>query len=157
MLKHLLVGTLTLSSLALAYPPVHGAVPVAPPPPRQGPVVAPPPPQGAIRFDDRRFDDRRFDDRRRASELLRAFDDAAARRDVRAIRHVDRQFDLFLQQELREARRTRGGRGVLHRLNRIESELQRLQGRLNPRSINARRDLYVELVRLADGRVGRRF
>lgn len=148
MLKHLLVGTLTVSSLALAYPPVHGAMPVAPPPPpRQGPIAAPPPPIGAIRYDD---------DTRRGHELLRAFDEAAARRDVRAIGHVDRQFRFFLEQEQREARMTRVGRGVMKRLNRLESELARVQGRMNPRAVNARRGLYVELVQLADGRVGNR-
>jgi hypothetical protein len=124
-------------------------VPVAPPPPpRQGPIAAPPPPQGAIRFDN---------DTRQASRLLREFDEATARRDVRAIAHVDRQFGAFLQQELREARMERGGRGLSNRLNRIDSELLRLQGRMNRRALDARRDLYVELVRLADGRSGRRF
>jgi hypothetical protein len=145
-LKHLLVGALTLSSLAFAYPPVHGAAPVAPPPPRVAPIAVPPPPQGAIRYDN---------DTRRASELLRAFDDATARRDLRTLAHVDRQFGAFLQQELREARMDRGGRGVLKRLNRIDSELARLQGRMNPRTLSAKRALYVELVQLADGRPGR--
>lgn len=149
-LKYLLVGALTLSSLAFAQPPMHGAVPVGPP---------------SVRYDGSRFDDdTRFgndirfdDDTRRASELLRAFDEAAARRDVRALGHIERRFSFFLDQEQREARMSRTGRGMLHRLNRIESELERLQGRMKPRALSARRDLYAELVRLADGRVGRRF
>lgn len=148
MLKHFLIGTLTVSSLALAYPPVHGATPLAPPPPpRQMPVAAPPPPVNAIRFDDTR----------RANVLLRSFDDAMARHDVRAMRSVDAQFGAFLQSELREARVQRGNRNVVYRLTRIESELARLGNRMNPRTLNAKRDLYVELTQLADAHPNRRY
>ena len=140
MLKHLLVGAFTLSSLAFAAPPMHGAVPLPPPPPaaRHAP----------IRMDD---------DTRQATALLRAFDDATSRRDVRAIRVVDMQFGAFLQSELREARVQRGNRNTVYRLTRIESELARLQGRINPRALSAKRDLYVELTRLADTHPGRRY
>ena len=140
MLKHLLVGAFTLSSLAFAAPPMHGAVPLPPPPPaaRHAP----------IRMDD---------DTRQATALLRAFDDATSRRDVRAIRAVDMQFGAFLQSELREARVQRGNRNTVYRLTRIESELARLQGRINPRALSAKRDLYVELTRLADTHPGRRY
>jgi hypothetical protein len=99
----------------------------------------------------------RYDDTRQANQLLRAFDDATARHDVRAIRAIDRQFGAFLQQELREARVQRGQRGTMYRLTRIESELARLEGRINPRALSAKRDLYVELTQLADAHPNRRY
>jgi hypothetical protein len=98
-----------------------------------------------------------MDDTRQATALLRAFDDATSRRDVRAIRAVDMQFGAFLQSELREARVQRGHRNTVYRLTRIESELARLQGRINPRALSAKRDLYVELTQLADAHPGRRY
>ena len=139
MLKHLLVGAFTLSSLAFAAPPMHGAVPLPPPPPaaRHAPI--------------------RMAATRPAPARQRAVDDATSRRDVRAIRAVDLQFGAFLQSELREARVQRGNRNTAYRLTRIESELARLGNRMNPRALSAKRDLYVELTQLADAHPNRRY
>ncbi len=131
MLKHLLVAALSVSALAMAAPPMHGAVPQ---------------PQARRQFDDGRVD------ARRVSQLLRDFDAATARRDRRAVASIDRQFSFYLQDELREVQ----GQGKVRRLTSISGDLARIQGRTDPRSQRARRELYVELVELAQ-RGPRRF
>jgi hypothetical protein len=73
---------------------------------------------------------------------------------------VARQFDEYLAQALREARRDAHGdpraRRTVDQLSRIAARLDRLQGR-GRGAAQERRDLYAELVRLAerDGRGGR--
>lgn len=145
MLKHLLIGTLAFSSLALAVP---RRLPPPPPPPSHAavPIVAPAPQfnrgQGAQR-------EERLE-ARRAEQLLRDFDAAVARRDRRAVDFIDRQFSGVLDQELREARRDhRGSRGQVARLSAIASDLNRLQGHMDRRSLTARRGLYAEVARIA--------
>jgi hypothetical protein len=123
MLKHLLVGSLALSSLALARPETR----------RPDDRV-----EARVELRDERFGrgDRR-DERRedrlevRARQLLRAFDEAVARRDVRALRSIDAQFERLIE---------RSGRRDLER------QLARLQGRMGYRALSARRGLYTELL-----------
>jgi hypothetical protein len=133
MLKHLIVAALAVSSLAVAAPPVHGAMPLQQS--RPG----------------RQFDDGRAD-ARRVTQLLREFDSASAQRDRRALSSNERQFSLYVQDELHEVR----GQGNQRRLTSISSDLARLQGRMDRRSLRAKRELYVELMELAH-RGARRF
>ncbi|MFZ5441785.1 MAG: hypothetical protein ACOZQL_17410 [Myxococcota bacterium] len=135
MLKHLLVGAFTLSSLAFAGP--HGAAPVAPA-------------AGAPSFFEGRSDREQRDDRRdlrKAERLLAAFDDALARRDGRALSEVERRFERYLADERAEAR---FDRRLSRRLDELDFRLQRLSGRMHPRALVERREVYVKLVRLAE-------
>lgn len=151
MLKHLLVATLAVSSLAMAGPAFHPAVPLpSPPAPRTVSRPVPPPPPPVVRQSNERRPDALV-----GNQLLRDFDAASARRDARALSAVDHQFDRYLAQALREA----GGARKSNQLMAISSKLSRLQGRFDPRSLRARRSLYVDLVQLTlqDQHGGHRF
>jgi len=144
MLKHLLVGSLALSTIALAGPraplPSHG--------------VPPPPPKVERHVDN---------DDARALQLLRAYDAASARRDVRAMQALSRQFGALLATELREARQDARfnprARATLQQLARIQKKLERLPER-GRGTMQERRNLYAELVKVAQrddfGGFGRR-
>lgn len=161
MLKHLLVGAVGLSSLALADSRRHEAVPV-PPPPRPAvvmpAVVVPPPPVMAVApmHDDRRENrDDRFDVRA-ANALLRQFDFAVASRDERALRHIDARFADLISQELAELRG--GGRGRFDREDRrtaeqlvsLQRQLERLQGRVGRFALNQKRNLFAQVAAIAE-------
>lgn len=133
MLKHLLVGSLALSSIALAGPPAplpsHGA--------------RPPPPTVERRVDR---------DDARALQLLRTYDAAVTRRDLRAMAEVSRQLDALLAKEIREAKHVARvdprARQTLKALTRIEQKLERLPAR-GRGTVLERRNLYAELVKVA--------
>lgn len=144
MLKHLLVGSLALSTIALAGPPA----------PRPSHGAPPPPPRVERRVDN---------DDARAMQLLRAYDAASARRDVRALMGLGKQFDALLAREIREARQDARfnprARETLQRLARIQKKLDRLPER-GRGTMRERRNLYAELVKVAQrdefGGFGRR-
>lgn len=157
MLKHLLVGAVGLSSLALADSRRHEAMPVAPPPMPAVvmPAVVPPPPVTAVapQRDDRRDD--RFDVRA-ANQLLREFDFAVAARDERALRRLDARFADFISQELAELRvsgRGRFGRDdrrTAEQLVMLQRQLDRLQGRVDRFALNQKRNLFNEAAAIAE-------
>lgn len=158
MLKHLLVGAVGLSSLALADSRRHEARPVAPPPMPavvMPAVVPPPPPVTAVAplRDDRRDD--RFDVRT-ANQLLREFDFAVATRDERALRRLDARFADFISQELAELRvsgRGRSGRDdrrTAEQLVMLQRQLDRLQGRVDRFALNQKRNLFNEAAAIAE-------
>lgn len=153
MLKHLFVGVVGLSSLAFANPYRHPAVPAQmpapvmavpavqqplPPPPAFGPPV-----RGDLENRDDRFDVRR------ANMLLREFDLAVARRDVRALRNVEARFENFLDQELAEARFSRDRR-IAQSVMTVQRQLSRLTGRIDPHALNQKRSLYSRAVAIAE-------
>lgn len=165
MLKPMLVGAFALSSLALAAP--------APAAHQARPVVVPPPPPAAVvhdaRNDQRQLSDDRFD-ALQATQLLRDFDVAANRRDARAMRNVDAQFNLFLSQEVREARvelaqaqreyrrdgyNRRDGNDTLRaqrtldQLVGLQRQMVRLTGRVDRWSVSQKRDLYRQAATIA--------
>lgn len=164
MLKHLFVGAVLVSSVALAGPGSYSAAPLSPAPPpgsavRHGPAPGMGP---SSRVDDRL-------DARRASQLLEQFEMAAAQRDRRAMRRVDAQFQAFVDQELAEARRelARGQRGFSHgrsgrrasafdarrdvyELENLQRQLDRVAGRVDRRSVYEKRTLYAQARTLAE-------
>lgn len=169
MLKHLLVGAVGLSSLALADNRYHPAAPAMPPAP--APVVAvaafplPPPPvvtapapmvMPAVRNDERgeRRDDRL--DVLAARSLLREFDLAVSFNDYRALRRLDRQLSAFLNDEVTEAYRECGGRvdrddrHLVERVNRLQGQLWRLSGRLDRFALDQKRSIFVQAIDLAE-------
>lgn len=151
MLKHLFVGAVGLSSLAFANPYRHQAVPVQQPVPVMAvPAVQQvPPPAFGPRVEDSREDrDDRFDVRR-ANMLLREFDLAIARRDVRALRRVEARFENFLDQELAEARFSRDRR-IAQNVMTVQRQLSRLTGRIDPHALNQKRSLYSRAVAIAE-------
>lgn len=164
MLKHLLVGAVGLSSLALADSRRHEAVPVPPPPVTAVvmPAVLPPPPVMNVppMRDDRREDrrenrDDRFDVRT-ANVLLREFDFAVASRDERSLRRIDARFADFISQELAELRV--GGRGRFGRDDRrtveqlvsLQRHLDRLQGRVDRFALIQKRNLFSQAAAIAE-------
>lgn len=160
MLKHLLVGAVGLSSLALADSRRHEAEPV-PPPPRPGvvmPAVVPPPPMMAVASmrDGRREtrDDRL--DVRTANVLLREFDFAVASRDERALRRIDARFADFISEELAELRVGRRGRvdreerRTFEQLVGLQQQLDRLQGRVGRFALNQKRIVFSQVAAIAE-------
>jgi len=149
MLKHILVAALTLSSLAMAGPAMNAPRPVTPPAPRASwPVPAHP----AVRpMNDDRLD------ALRARQLLAQFDIALKRHDFRDVQAVDLQFGRYLASEIEEARRElrfehgrdRSSARELSRLESLSSQLASLQGRMSPRGVSARRQIYAGLAGLA--------
>ena len=161
MLKHLLVGAVGLSSLALADSRRHEAVPV-PPPPRPAvvmpAVVVPPPPVMAVapmRDDRRQNRDDRFDVRT-ANMLLREFDFAVASRDERSLRRIDARFADFISQELAELRVGRRGRfdrddrRTVEQLVSLQRHLDRLQGRVDRFALIQKRNLFSQAASIAE-------
>lgn len=153
MLKHLFVGVVGLSSLALSNPYRHPAVPVQMTPPVMAvPAVQqplpPPPAFGPPVREDLENRDDRFDVRR-ANMLLREFDLAVARRDVRGLRRVEARFENFLDQELAEARFSRDRRIAQNVMN-VQRQLSRLTGRIDPHALNQKRSLYSRAVAIAE-------
>lgn len=161
MLKHLLVGAVGLSSLALADSRRHEAVPV-PPPPRPAvvmpAVVVPPPPVMAVapmRDDRRENRDDRFDVRT-ADALLRQFDFAVASRDERALRSMDARFADFIRQELAELRVEgrrrfdREDRRTVEQLVGLQRQLERLRGRVDRFALNQKRSLFSQAAAIAE-------
>lgn len=150
MFKKLLVGAaLTVSSFAFAGP-MHGAAPVRVPPP--APVM-----HGGgngVRGD--------VFDVQQGHALLRSYDHAAARRDMRALVNLDGQIANFINAELNESRREgrfdRRENGTTRQLTNLQNKLSRLYGRFDVRSVNTRRSLLAEAVNIAerDLRGGRR-
>jgi hypothetical protein len=143
MLKHLLVGAVFSSSVALA-----GTGYQSPPPPpgmamHQGP-------QGNSKADDRI-------DAMRASRLLSEFEAAAAGHDRRAMASVDARFQEFVNQEIAEVRmergrnRWRGGetQRTVNQLEDLQRQVARLAGRVDRRSVNQKRTLYTQANSLA--------
>ncbi len=127
-MKTLLVAAaLSISSLAFAGP-MHGARPVAPVAQRQ----------------DLRGD--RFDVAQ-GRRLLRDFDNASARRDVRGLRVVDQQFASFINEELNEAR---SDRTTTRQLLNLQTQLTRLSGRFDARALQAKRQVYENAVNIAE-------
>ncbi|MDP3236092.1 MAG: hypothetical protein Q8N26_25110 [Myxococcales bacterium] len=155
MLKHLFVGAVGLSSLAFANPYRHPAVPVHQPAPviavpavRPPPPPPPPPAFGLRRQDAQENRDDRFDVRR-AHMLMREFELAVARRDVRALRNVEARFENFLDQELAEARFSRDRRIAQNVMN-VQRQLSRLTGRIDPHALTQKRGLYSRAVAIAE-------
>ncbi len=153
MLKHLFVGAVGLSSLAFANPYRHPAVPVHQPAPVIAvPAVRPPPPPpqafGPRMQDAQENRDDRFDVRR-ANMLMREFDMAMARRDVRELRNIEARFENFLDQELAEARFSRDRRIAQNVMN-VQRQLSRLTGRIDPHALNQKRGLYSRAVAIAE-------
>lgn len=160
MLKHLLVGAVGLSSLALADSRGHEAVPV-PPPPMPAvvmPAVVPPPPALAVtsaRDDRRERRDDRFDVRV-ANTLLREFDFAVASRDERALRRLDARFADFITQELAELRIGHRGRvdhadrRTFEQLLGLQRQLDRLQGRVDRFALNQKRSVFSQAAAIAE-------
>lgn len=136
MLKHMLVGAFAISSLALAAP--HGARPAQNP--------------NQMNNNGGRADDR-FD-AARANTLLRDYDFAISSRDMNRARNVEFQFSALINQELnesrREARGNRNERNEVGRLYGIQSQLSRLQGRMDRRATRERRELFAQVVQLAN-------
>ena len=104
----------------------------------------------------------------RATQLLRAFDEAAYRRDHRALRDIDSQFNVFIGQEVFEARaelaqaqRGRGGYGrhdrrevlreqrTLDQLLNLQLQLGSLHGRNGRFGVEQKRALYEQAVFIA--------
>lgn len=162
MLKHLFVGAVLMSSVAMAGNGYHegtAASPTLPPsgrPMMQGPGYGPAPTSQA--------DDRI--DAMRAARLLNDFEAAAMRRDRREMASVDARFQGFLDQELAEARaelyqsRGRHGRGHgwgrsfdarrdVQQLEALQRELAGLFGRVDRRAVNQKRTLYTQASALA--------
>ncbi|MBL8941332.1 MAG: hypothetical protein JNM69_42695 [Archangium sp.] len=156
MLKHLLVGAVGLSSLALADGRRHEAVPVptAPMPAVVMPAAPPPPVTVVAPMREERRDDR-FDVRT-ANRLLREFDFAVASRDERALRRLDARFAEFISQELAELRV--GGRGRFDRSDRrtveqllsLQRQLDRLQGRVDRFALNQKRSVFSQAAAIAE-------
>lgn len=158
MLKHLLVGAVGLSSLALADSRRHQAVPVPPPPaPVVMTAVVPPPPVTSpfVREDRRERLDDRFDVRT-ANVLLREFDIAVATRDERALRFIDARMAEFIGQELAEARLERRGRfdreerRTIEQLVGLRRQLDRLQGRVDRFALAQKRSVYSQAAEIAE-------
>ncbi len=146
MFKKLLVGAaLTVSSLSFAGP-MHRARPVTPPPPpRTSPM-----PRNEVASD--RFD---VEQGRR---LLRSYDFAMSRRDVRTLSSLDPQIANFINAELAESRREarfdrgrerREERTATRQLTNLQNKLSRLYGRYDARAVNEKRRLLQDAVDIA--------
>lgn len=167
MLKHLLVGAVGLSSLALADGRTHQAGPVAMPPPPVATVATyplPPPPPvmvnapppvvlPAVRDDDRREDRNDRLDVFAARALLREYDVAVASNDFRALRRLDFRLAAFLNDELAEARfqeRGRQSRREAERVMELQRQLSRLQGRVDRFALMQKRSVFTQAIDLAE-------
>lgn len=153
MFKNLLVGAaLTVSSFAFAGP-MHGAAPVA-----QAPMRVPPPPANPVAYGNTyevRGD--RFDVQQGYS-LLRSYDAASARRDMRTLSMLDGQIANFINAELAESRREgrfdrrerREENATARQLTNLQNKLSRLYGRFDVRSVNTKRALLSDAVNIAE-------
>jgi hypothetical protein len=159
MLKHLLVGAVLTSSVALAgngHPAGSAGSPTLPPAGR----AMMPGPASSSTADDRI-------DAMRAAQLLRDFESAAARRDRREMARVDARLQGFVDQELAEARRElatsqrgRPGRGNgrnksldarrdVHQLEALQRQFAGLFGRVDRQAVSQKRTLYQQARTLA--------
>ncbi len=175
MLKHLLVGAVGLSSLALADGRTHQGRDERPSPPvvvvpAPAPLVTPPAPLPAVVYggqampygsvpppppmqQERGFDGRGgrmgdLGDVREVNALLADFERAVAMRDGRSLRGLEFRFDAFIGQELAECSHGRFDRSAARLMN-VQRRLSRLQGRLDFGAINQKRALYREVADIA--------
>lgn len=146
-----LTAVMTVTTTASAQPR-HQAVPApgAPTVGNHSAPRAPPPPARLERRDDER-------DLRVLERLLAEFDTARARRNYREVRRVEEQVKTALRAELAEDRAERHGRWTgADRAGRMLREFERLTGRFDRRSLQAKRALLADAVTLARQELGQR-
>lgn len=143
MFKNLLVGAaLTLSTLALASPPMHAASPAG-----LGSRVG-----QEVRADVR--------DVSQGRHLLRELEESLARRDLRAVARLDGRIDRYLEGQVAEARQERAGardrherreeRGNARELARLLSSFRRVEGSFDRRALRERRFILADALALAE-------